>query len=218
MTPSLQVQAEIGVAIIEDDAGTRQSLERILSGTPGFHCVGAFGSCEDALQDLPEGADVFLMDINLPGMSGIEGVRRLTVRDPNAKVIMLTVYQDDDRIFRSICAGALGYLLKRTPKDALLEAIREVNNGGSPMNAGIARRVIQLFKETASPRSAQTLLTPRELEILQALVDGCSYKMVADREKISVETVRNHIKSIYTKLQVHSKSEAVAKALKERIV
>lgn len=215
----MQTQEEIAVAIVEDDAGTRQSLERILSGTAGFHCAGAFGSCEEALQNLPElSADVFLMDINLPGISGIEGVRRLTALDPDAKVIMLTVYQDDDRIFRSICAGALGYMLKRTPKDTLLEAIREVKNGGSPMNAGIARRVIQLFKETASPRGAQALLTPRELDILQALVDGCSYKMVADREKISVETVRNHIKSIYTKLQVHSKSEAVAKALRERIV
>lgn len=215
----MRTEPDITVAVVEDDAGTRQSLERILSNTQGFHCAGTFQSCEDALAALPElDPDVVLMDINLPGMNGIEGVRRLTAQDPEAKVIMLTVYQDDEKIFRSICAGALGYLLKRTPKEALLEAIREVNNGGSPMNAGIARRVLQLFKETAAPRSGQTSLTPRELDILHALVDGCSYKMIADREKISVETVRNHIKSIYTKLQVHSKSEAVAKAIKQRIV
>jgi DNA-binding NarL/FixJ family response regulator len=212
-------EPEITVAVVEDDAGTRQTLEQILSSTPGFACVGAFESCEAALPALPNLLpDVVLMDINLPGMSGIDGVRRLTAQEPEAKVIMLTVYQDDDRIFRSICAGALGYLLKRTPKDTLLNAIREVKNGGSPMNAGIARRVITLFKETSAPRNPQVLLTPREMDILQALVDGCSYKMIASRTKISVETVRNYIKSVYTKLQVHSKSEAVAKALKERIV
>jgi len=215
----MSAEAEITVALIEDDPGTRQSLVQIISGTAGFSCVGAFDSCETALPAIPDLLpDVVLMDINLPGISGIEGVRRLTAQDPDAKVIMLTVYQDDEKIFQSICAGALGYLLKRTPKEMLLSAISEVHNGGSPMNAGIARRVIRLFKETASPRSAQTVLTPREIDIVHALVDGCSYKMVADREKISVETVRNHIKSIYTKLQVHSKSEAVAKALKQRIV
>ena len=214
-----QDQREITVAIVEDDAGTREGLERILSDTPGFHCVGAFESCEAAIPRLLESQpDVVMMDINLPGMSGIEGSRRLTAQNHDVRIIMLTVYQDDERIFQSICAGALGYLLKRTPKEMLLSAIIEVHNGGSPMNAGIARRVIQLFKETASPRSTQTVLTPREIDIVHALVDGCSYKMVADREKISVETVRNHIKSIYTKLQVHSKSEAVAKALKQRIV
>jgi DNA-binding NarL/FixJ family response regulator len=214
-----QDQREITVAIVEDDLGTRESLERILSDTPGFHCEGAFESCEAAIPRLLDSQpDVVLMDINLPGMSGIEGARRLTARDHDIKIIMLTVYQDDEKIFQSICAGALGYLLKRTPKEVLLSSISEVHNGGSPMNAGIARRVIQLFKETASPRSAQAVLTPREIDIVHALVDGCSYKMVADREKISVETVRNHIKSIYTKLQVHSKSEAVAKALKQRIV
>ncbi|HXG00314.1 MAG TPA: response regulator transcription factor, partial [Bacteroidota bacterium] len=153
----MRTEPDIAVAVVEDDAGTRQSLERILSSTPGFHCAGTFQSCEDALAALPElDPDVVLMDINLPGINGIEGVRRLTAQDPEAKVIMLTVYQDDEKIFRSICAGALGYLLKRTPKEALLEAIREVNNGGSPMNAGIARRVIQLFKETAAPRAAHT--------------------------------------------------------------
>jgi DNA-binding NarL/FixJ family response regulator len=214
-----QDQREITVAVVEDDVGTRESLEQILSDTPGFHCAGAFESCESAIPRLLEShPDVVLMDINLPGMSGIEGARRLTAQEHDVKIIMLTVYRDDERIFQSICAGALGYLLKRTPKEMLLSAIHEVHNGGSPMNAGIARRVIQLFKETASPRSTHTVLTPREIDIVHALVDGCSYKMVADREKISVETVRNHIKSIYTKLQVHSKSEAVAKVLKQRIV
>jgi DNA-binding NarL/FixJ family response regulator len=216
---TFQEEREITVAIVEDDVGTREGLERILSDAPGFYCEGAFESCEAALPRLFEThPDVVLMDINLPGISGIDGVRRLKTQENEIRVIMLTVYQDDERIFQSICAGALGYLLKRTPKETLLNAIHEVYNGGSPMNAGIARRVIQLFKATASPRSAQTALTPREVDIVHALVDGCSYKMVADREHISIETVRNHIKSIYTKLQVHSKSEAVAKVLKERIV
>jgi len=212
-------EQNISVAIVEDDAGTRQSLETILSTAPGFRCVGSFARCEEALQVLPGLApDVVLMDINLPGMDGITGVRRLTTENPKLKVIMLTIHQDDEKIFQSLCAGALGYLLKRTTKEALLDAIRVVHNGGSPMNAGVARRVIQLFREIAVPHSPQTNLTPREVEILHALVDGCSYKMIADRERISIETVRNHIKSIYTKLHVHSKSEAVAKALKGRIV
>ena len=210
---------DIRVCLFDDNKKVRAALEKIIRSTQGLFWCGGFQDCSNLLADFQQAnPDVVLMDINLPGMSGIEGTRRLVERDHDVKIIMLTVYQDDEKIFQSICAGALGYLLKRTPKEMLLNAIREVHNGGSPMNAGIARRVIQLFKETASPRSVQTALTPREIDIVHALVDGCSYKMVADREKISVETVRNHIKSIYTKLQVHSKSEAVAKVLKQRIV
>jgi DNA-binding NarL/FixJ family response regulator len=207
------------VAIVEDDAELRQTLQALISGTPGFHCTGAFESCESALSAFAEDSpEVLLMDIHLPGMSGIEGVRLIREQHPGTNVIMLTVFEDDDSIFRSICAGAVGYLLKRTPREALLSAIREARDGGAPMNAGIARRVIELFRKTAAPASSDSSLSKRELEVLQALVDGCSYKMVAERSHISIETVRNHIKSIYAKLHVHSKSEAVAKALKERLV
>jgi len=209
----------IRVALVEDDDDMRATLQQFIERTPGFACVGAFESCEAALPRIEEEKpNVTLMDINLPGMSGIEGARRIKSRDPHANILMLTVYQDDDNIFRSICAGASGYLLKRTPKDVLLAAIREVTSGGAPMNAGIARRVIELFRKTAGPARVDSALTDRELEILQSLVDGCSYKMIADRHSISIETVRNHIKHIYEKLHVHSKSEAVVKALRDRIV
>jgi DNA-binding NarL/FixJ family response regulator len=212
---------DIRVAIVDDDADMRQTLEQLITGTRGFSCLGAFENCENAFASFVAGTpDVTLMDINLPGMSGIEGVRRMRARYPEVNVIMLTVYDDDDNIFRSICAGAVGYLLKRTSKETLQNAIREAHTGGVPMNAGIARRVLELFRQTSPPASPgnDPHLTPRELDILQALVDGGSYKMIAKREFISIETVRNHIKSIYTKLHVHSKSEAVAKALKGRIV
>jgi len=209
----------ISVSIVEDDSDTRQTLEHIISSTPGFVCSGAFENCETALADFSSNRpDVTLMDIGLPGMSGIEGVRKMNLLHPGVHVIMLTVYQDDEKIFRSICAGASGYLLKRTPKDVLVAAIRDVHAGGAPMNSGIARRVLELFRSTTPTPSPETSLTPREMEVLQALVDGCSYKMIADRHFISIETVRNHIKHIYEKLHVHSKSEAVVKALKERIV
>jgi len=214
-----QPDKTITVAIVEDDEAMLSTLEKLITSTAGFSCSGAFQSCEEALPALGrDRPDVVLMDINLPGISGIEGVKKITSSDPTANILMLTVYQDDDKIFRSICAGARGYLLKRTPKDMLLNAIREVNSGGAPMNAGIARRVIELFRKTASPAREESSLTERELEILQSLVDGLSYKLIADRHCISIETVRNHIKHIYEKLHVHSKSEAVAKALKERLV
>lgn len=209
----------IEVAIIEDDPETREMLQQLLSTTRGFSCTGAFESCELAFprfrQDKPQ---VVLVDIGLPGMSGIEGVRQLKLFYPDIHAVMLTVYQDDDKIFQSICAGASGYLLKRTPKEVLLNAIREAYGGGMPMNAGIARRVLELFRKTAAPIPSDSSLTQREVEILQELVNGSSYKMIANHLCISIETVRNHIKHIYDKLHVHSKSEAVAKALREKLV
>ena len=209
----------IYVAIVEDDAEMRETLQRLISTTDGFDCVGVFENCEAALLFFKsEQPDVILMDINLPGMSGIDGVKLIKSMYPKINVIMLTVYQDDDNIFRSICAGAMGYLQKRTSKDVLLNAIHEVYTGGAPMNASIARRVIELFRKTAAPIPSESSLTQREMQILESLVDGGSYKMIAEKHFISVETVRNHIKHIYEKLHVHSKSEAVAKALKERIV
>ena len=209
----------IHVAIVEDDDDMRTAIQHLIETTDGFACVGAFESCELALSKIEaERPEVILMDINLPGMSGIEGVRQIKSFYPEANILMQTVYQDDDNIFRSICAGASGYLLKRTSKEQLLNAIREVHSGGAPMNAGIARRVMELFRKTAVPVREESTLTAREIDILRALVDGCSYKMIADRCFISLETVRNHIKHIYEKLHVHSKSEAVVKALKERLV
>jgi DNA-binding NarL/FixJ family response regulator len=219
MSGDMTDASTILVAIVEDDAELRETLRQLISGTPGFVCTGAFENCEAALEAFAaHEPEVVLMDINLPGMSGIDGVRMLRERHPGINVMMLTVFDDDDSIFRSICAGAVGYLLKRTSREALLNAIREVGAGGAPMNAGIARRVIELFRKTAAPASSDSSLTKRELDILQVLVDGCSYKMVAERAHISIETVRNHIKSIYAKLHVHSKSEAVVKALRERLV
>ncbi|HEV8537619.1 MAG TPA: response regulator transcription factor [Bacteroidota bacterium] len=209
----------IRVVIVEDDDDMRTNLRHFIDTADGFACVGAFERCEDSLgpiaDDLP---DVILMDINLPGMSGIDGVRRIKFADPEANILMLTVYQDDESIFRSICAGASGYLLKKTPRAVLLSAIREIYSGGAPMTADIARRVMELFRRTAGPAQQDSSLTQRELDILQALVDGCSYKLIAGRYEISIDTVRNHIRHIYEKLHVHSKSEAVAKALKERLV
>ena len=209
----------IHVAIVEDDDDMRSSLQHLIDGTDGFACLGAFENCESALSDIAkERPDVILMDINLPGMSGIEGVRQIKSFYPGANILMQTVYQDDDNIFRSICAGASGYLLKRTSKEQLLNAIREIHSGGAPMNAGIARRVMELFRKTAVPVREESTLTAREIDILKALVDGCSYKMIADRCFISLETVRNHIKHIYEKLHVHSKSEAVVRALRDRLI
>ena len=212
-------EQDIYVALVEDDLSVRETMQLLLEQTDGLRCVGAFDRVETALPSFKdESPDVVLMDIHLPGMSGIDGVRRVHGIDPGIKVIMLTVYQDDDNIFRSICAGAIGYLQKRTSKDLLVAAIRDVQAGGAAMNAGIARRVMELFRRTAEPVREESTLTQKEFGILQSLVDGCSYKMLADRHSISIETVRNHIKHIYEKLHVHSKSEAVAKALKERFV
>lgn len=205
--------------IVEDDRDMRETLQYILSTDSIIDCVGVYGSCESGLPAIEiDQPDVVLMDINLPGMSGIEGVKHISLFAPEIKVIMLTVYQDDDNIFRSICAGAVGYLQKRTPKDILLSSIKEVMSGGAAMNASIALRVINLFRKTAPQAREDSSLTKKEVEILQSLVDGCSYKQLADRHFISIETVRNHIKHIYDKLHVHSKSEAVVKAIKDRIV
>jgi DNA-binding NarL/FixJ family response regulator len=158
------------------------------------------------------------VDIGLPGMSGIEGIRELKVRHPNLSVLMLTVYDDDSRIFDALCAGASGYLLKKTPPARLLESIKEVLDGGAPMSPEIARRVIALFREVRPPIEADYLLTPHETRLLKLLVEGHNYKSAAAELGVSVNTIRFHMRSIYGKLQVHSKSEAVAKALRNRIV
>ena len=210
---------DIRVAIIEDRARTREGIRALVDGTPGYRCTGSFGSMEEALDQI--GADppaVVLLDIGLPGMSGIEGIGRLKERYPDVLLLMLTVYDDDRRIFEAICAGASGYLLKSTPPARLLESLREVAGGGAPMSPEVARRVIQLFREMRPPVHADYGLTPHEARLLTLLVEGHNFKTAAAETGVSPTTVAWHMRRIYDKLQVHSKSAAVAKALRDRIV
>ena len=211
--------APLKVGIIEDQPKIREGLRSLIDGTDGYHCVGAFGSMEEALAKVAhELPDVLLVDIGLPGMSGIEGTRRLKDRHPALSVLMLTVYDDDRRIFDAMCAGACGYLLKKTPPARLLESLKEVVGGGAPMSPEVARRVVALFREIHPPEQADYQLTPHEIRILALLVEGHNYKTAADELGVSINTIRFHMRSIYDKLQVHSKSEAVSKALRNRII
>ena len=211
--------AALKVGIIEDQPKIREGLRALIDGTDGYRCVGSFGSMEEALAKVDyELPDVLLVDIGLPGMSGIEGTRRLKDRHPTLAVLMLTVYDDDRRIFDAMCAGACGYLLKKTPPARLLESLKEVVGGGAPMSPEVARRVVALFREIRPPEHADYQLTAHEIRILALLVEGHNYKTAADELGVSINTIRFHMRSIYEKLQVHSKSEAVSKALRSRIV
>jgi len=204
----------IEVSIVEDDPDIRESLALLINGTPGFKCISSFGTCEKAIKGIPkEIPDVVLMDIGLPGMSGIEGIKALKEKLPDLDIMVLTIQSDDKVVFDALCAGACGYMIKDTPPAQLLEAIQETRGGGAPMSTLIARMVVKSFQITQ-----QTSLTQRETEVLTHLCKGKSYKMIADDLYISEETVRRHIKNIYRKLEVHSKSEAVAKAFKEKLV
>jgi DNA-binding NarL/FixJ family response regulator len=205
------------VAIIEDQPKIREGLRALIDGTEGYRCVGAFGSMEEALAKF-EVPDVLLVDIGLPGMSGIEGTRRLRDLYPGLAILMLTVYEDDHGIFDALCAGASGYLLKKTPPARLIESLKEVVGGGSPMSPEVARRVVALFREIHPPDRADHQLTPHEIRILTLLVEGHNYKTAAGELHVSINTIRFHMRSIYGKLHVHSKSEAVSKALRNRIV
>jgi DNA-binding NarL/FixJ family response regulator len=206
-------------AIIEDQRDIREGLAMLIGGTEGFRCTGGFGSMEEALEGIgAELPHVALVDIGLPGMSGIEGIRILKQRHPEMHLLMLTVYDDDDRIFDALCAGASGYLLKKTPPARLLQSLQETVQGGSPMSPEIARRVITLFRRIHPPETSSHDLTPHETRILKLLVDGYNYKTAAAELGVSVNTIAFHIKHIYGKLQVHSKSEAVAKALRSGIL
>lgn len=209
----------ITVAVVEDHPDLRKSLGLILAATPGYSCVGSYDRCEDLLKDLP-GIDpqVILMDIGLPGMSGIEGIRRVKSVRSEIKILVQTVYEDDENVFGAICAGADGYVLKKTPPLELLQAIGQVVEGGVHMTGSIARNVIEMFRDFAPKQEPHLVLTSREREILKSLADGLDYKQIADRHFISIDTVRNHIRHIYEKLHVHSKSEAVAKAFRHRLV
>lgn len=205
----------INVSIVEDSDKFRETLARVLNRAEGFRCISQYANAEEALKALPQDKpDVVLMDINLPGINGVECVRQLKQLAPAIQVMMLTVYEDTENIFNALTAGATGYMLKRTPRDELLEAIREVHRGGSPMTTHIARKVVQSFQRAAPAASPTEMLSPREQEVLDCLAQGFLYKEIAEKLSISYETVHTYIRRIYEKLQVRTRTEAVAKFLK----
>jgi DNA-binding NarL/FixJ family response regulator len=209
----------IHVAVVEDDPATREGLGQLIAGSSGFRCTGCFRSVEDALPRLDPQTQILLLDIHLPGMPGSEGVKVLREKYPGLQVVILTVFDEAEHVFESICNGACGYLLKRTAPARLLEAIKEANQGGAPMTPEIARQVIDLFCHSQpSRRTVDHRLSPRELEVLTLLAEGYAYTNLAAQLEISVNTVRNHIRAIYEKLHVHSRTEAVSKALRRRFI
>jgi DNA-binding NarL/FixJ family response regulator len=211
--------ATIKAAIVEDERDIRESLTVLVNGTAGYTCTGSYRTMEEALAGIARAVpDIVLSDIGLPGMSGIDGIRILRERHPDLLVLMLTVYDDDERIFEAMCAGACGYLLKKTPPARLLESLREAVAGGAPMSPEVARRVITVFREIRPPARADYQLTPHETRLLKLFVEGHNYKTAATELRVSVNTVNFHVRSIYGKLQVHSRSEAVVKALRDRLV
>jgi DNA-binding NarL/FixJ family response regulator len=205
-------RVSIAVSIIEDDAPAREILSEWIHGAPEFHCLSEHGSAESALAKLPsETPGVVLTDINLPGMSGIECVRRLKPLLPGTQFVILTVYEDADHIFNALAAGASGYLLKQTPREELLAALKDVHAGGSPMTSNIARKVVQSFQRAAPQADESANLSPREKEVLELLARGYLYKEISDKLGISVPTVNTYIRRIYEKLHVRSRAQAVAK-------
>ena len=206
----------ISVSIVEDDAGVRSALAKLINSSPGFRCVSDHGSAESALDEIPKlKPNVALMDINLPGLSGVECVRRLKPLLPGTQVIMLTVYQNTEHIFNALAAGATGYMLKQTPPAELLVAIKEVNAGGSPMSSHIARKIVQSFQQSAPASKEMATLSQREAEVLALLAKGFLYKEIAENMSVTYATVHTHIRHIYEKLHVRSRTEAVAKHLNQ---
>jgi DNA-binding NarL/FixJ family response regulator len=219
---AMREEPPIRVAVVEDDAGLRESLRLLIGGSRGFVWAGGWGSAEEALKKLPALSgvppDVLLMDIHLPGIPGSQAVSQVREMLPSTAVLMLSVYEGEEQIFESLCNGAAGYLLKKTAPSKLLEAVRDVRDGGSPMSPEIARKVIRLFREMGPPPVPGHDLTPQEVRLLRLLSDGASYQAAADGLAISINTARNYVRSIYEKLHVNSKSAAVSKALKSRII
>jgi DNA-binding NarL/FixJ family response regulator len=205
---------QIKVAIVDDDEGIRSSLSVLIDRAPGYSLVGEYANAETALKEIPRSLpDVVLMDINLPGMKGYECVRQLKEAQPSIQFLMLTVYEDSDSLFNSLRAGASGYLLKRTASAGLLDAVRDVFDGGAPMSPQLARRVVQFFSKPSGADTGLAKLTPAEREFLNQLAKGYAYKEIADRMKISIDTVRSYVRTVYEKLHVHSRTEAVVKFL-----
>jgi len=211
----------INVAIVEDNDTIREGLAALINGTTGYTSVGLFRDCESFLEKLSSlDVNVVLMDIALPGMNGIEGVKEAKKIKSDTDILMLTIYEDSEKVFDALCAGACGYLVKKTPPSKLLDAIKEVNEGGSPMSSQIARQVITAFKESKDLKDdkQEFELSAREKEVITLLAGGNNYQQIADQLFISVDTVRHHIKNIYKKLHVHTQSEAVAKAIRKKII
>lgn len=222
MTVTEEIMTEnktITTIVVEDQRDLREGLQVLINYTPGFKCLGAFRTMEEAISrikyDLP---DVVLSDIGLPGMSGIEGIRILKELYPDLIILVLTVYDDNEKIFDALCAGASGYLLKQTDPAELLKSVKEAVAGGAPMSPEVAARVIKLFREVRPPERVDYDLTPHELRLLKLLVDGHNYVTASEELKISYNTIKFHVRNIYDKLQVHSKSEAVAIAMRDRLV
>lgn len=212
------VSQPIRVALVEDQFVTREGLSLLIGGSLGFEICGQYGSMENALEQIGKSPpDVLLADIGLPGMSGIEGVRRIHQSMPNLPILMLTVHEDSDSIFSAVCAGACGYLLKETPPARLLEGIRELHDGGAPMSPGIARKVVLTFQKAVPPNN-EMQLSQRQLEILRMLAEGHSYKSCAAALDVGLDTIRSHVRKIYERLHVNSRSEAVWKALQGGIL
>ena len=214
--------ADIRVWLVEDNDLLRDSIQAVIDGNDGMTCPIAAASCEEALTALREDPrpDLVLMDIGLPGISGIEGVRRIRSRSPETRVVMLTVHEESDKIFQAICAGASGYLLKPSSMDQIVQAVRDIRDGAAPINGYIARKMLDLFSRlTPTPPPEQSYgLTPREHEILQLLVDGLTMRQIASRLNVSYHTVDTHIRHLYDKLHVRSRTGAVTKAIQERLL
>jgi DNA-binding NarL/FixJ family response regulator len=211
----------IRVFLVEDDRLLRDSLRALIAGSPGFACVGTAGSIDEALRTRPAGEpDVLLVDIHMPGLRGSIGVGHLLERWPRSVALMHTVYEEDETVFEAICHGASGYILKRTPPARLLEAIFDARAGGSPMSPEIARKVLGSFRRLApgAAKAPTAQLTPQETRLLAAIAAGKSYREAADELAVTINTVRTHIRSIYEKLQVHTRSEAVAKAMRSGLI
>src|SRR5258705_5872711 len=211
---------KIKVAIFEDNRSLRQGLYQLINGSDGFECVGAFEDCLNLLKNI-EGTkpDVILMDIQMPGINGIEAVKMLREKYPDLKILMQTIFEESEKIFQSILAGASGYILKSTSPSRILDFIKETYEGGAPMSPTVATKVLKIVALQSPSTSMNTFnLSDREKEILSCLVKGMSYKLIADACSISIDTVRGHIRNIYEKLHVHSKGEAIATAINDRII
>ncbi len=209
----------IKVSIFEDNKHLRETFQLLLDNAPGFSCSGSYANCDNMIDDVAENpCDVVLMDIEMPGMNGIDATRLIKQHYPEVNILIQTVFFDDEHIYAAICAGASGYILKSATPEGYLEAITDVQSGGSPMTPGIARRVLELFKANLQPAATNYNLSAQEKKVLQLLVAGKSYKMIAAELFVALDTVKSHVSNIYAKLHVHSGTEAVALAIRNRIV